>query len=112
IGNRLSELLEGYEIKDVVVFVQAACDIHGSAVVVAVQAFALVACIGDEVARAKGELIFRYADLKTLARLIGHGKHHRLIDHQNDSCGGAMLSSASLESMRTFDALHVSGKTQ
>src|SRR6516225_368441 len=73
IGNRLRKLLEGYEIKDVVVLVQAAGDIDGRPIVMAVQAFTLASGIGNEVARAKSELIFRYVDLKTLARLFAHG---------------------------------------
>ena len=49
----LVRCLQGDEVEDVVVRVQLALDLDGGAVVVAVQPFALVAFVADEVAASR-----------------------------------------------------------
>ena len=68
IGDGLGAVLQGDEVEDVVVGVQLALDLDGGAVVVAVQPFALVALVADEVAGAEDEMVLGDADLVVFGR--------------------------------------------
>src|SRR2546428_12511770 len=72
VGDRLDVSLECDEVEQVMVLVQPADDLNGCPVIVAVEAFAGVAVVGDEVAGAEDEIVFRDADGIALG---GHGGH-------------------------------------
>src|SRR5262249_37023161 len=65
--------LQGDEVEDVVVVVEGALDLDGGAVVVAVEALALVALVADEVAGAEDEVVLDDADLEAFR----HGRSPR-----------------------------------
>ena len=62
VGDGLGAVLQGDEIEDVEVVVETAFDFDGGAVVVAVQPFALVALVADEVPRAEDQVVLGDAD--------------------------------------------------
>ena len=62
IGDGLGALFKSDKVEDVMIGVQIAFDFDAGAIVVAVQTFALVAFVADEMAAAKDEMVFGDAD--------------------------------------------------
>src|SRR5262249_37186792 len=72
-------VLQCDEVEDVVVFVERALDLDGSAVIMPVQALALVAFVADEMAATEDQIILRHTDLVALTHLmaasVANGKY-------------------------------------
>ena len=64
VDDRLRQVLERDEVDDVVVLVEVALDLDGRPIVMAVDPLALIALIGDEVARAEDEVVLGDPDLE------------------------------------------------
>ena len=64
IRDDLGALLEGHKIKHIIIAIEFPFDFDSSAIIVAVQAFAFVAFVAYEMARAKYEVILGDADFE------------------------------------------------
>src|SRR5262249_39282677 len=74
VGNCLGAVLQRDEVEYVIVLVQRPLDLDGDAVVVAMQALALVAFVADEVPRAEDEVVLADTHVKTFRHGPRSGK--------------------------------------
>src|SRR5262249_47723435 len=93
----------GDEVEDVKVLIEGAFDLDGDSVVVAVEPFALVPGIGNEMATAKGEVVLGDAD----AEAFGHGQFSRARCYKYADCQGCCRGSAIVPLRRAMNKLAV-----